>query len=141
MATTTDPSEPPPAVSAAALYELMAAAPWARRLTRVICLSIAVGLIHAVVDQLRPSSPSDKAVRVLWTAFCTLIGMIFVLAPLRYADAAARLRPDEPATRAEALAAQASCLGWLGITVIVATALAVLALGAAYFFFRMLRWN
>ena len=141
MATTTDPSEPPPVVSAAALYELMAAAPWARWLTRMICLSIAVGLVHAVTDFVRLSGPSDRGVRVLWTAFRTGVGTIFVLAPLRYAAAATRLRPDEPATRAETIAAQASCLGWLGITIIVATMLLALALGAAYFLARTLRWN
>jgi hypothetical protein len=131
------PVQAPLAVSEEALGELIATAPAARWLTRLISLSIAVGLIEAAAVMTGHWSMGVKAGRLLSTAVGTGIATLFLIVLRRLATATERLRTGDTGARAEALAAQASYFKILGILALIAAGLLILGAGAGYLVGRM----
>jgi hypothetical protein len=125
-------------LSAEALQELITAAPLVRWLTRLISLSIAVGLVHAITDLVRSGSAISKAARLLTTALGAGIWTLTLIVLRRYSTASNLLRPGEPAARGHVIGAQASYVRLLGVLAIIGLALFVavaalaLLLGGGY---------
>jgi hypothetical protein len=113
-------------LSGEALQELIVAAPLVRWLSRLISLSIAVGLFHAIADLVRSGSAVSRAARLLTTALGTGIWTVVLMALRRYSAASNRLRPGEPAARGHVIGTQASYVRLLGVLAIIGLALLVL---------------
>jgi hypothetical protein len=128
MATTRNPFEPPRTtdldgdggiatrtlvLSEEALQELIAAAPWVRWLTRLMSVSIAVGLVKAVASVVGPGSA--KAATLFSVATGTAISTLILVQLRRNATALQRLRAGGRAAAGEVIAAQRSCFKLLGV--------------------------
>ena len=118
-------------LSGEALQELIVTAPLVRWLTRLISVSIAVGLIHAIADLIRSGSAISRAARLLTTALGTGIWTIVLIVLRRYSTASRRLRPGEPAARGHVIGTQASYIRLLGILAIIGLALVVVTTAIA----------
>lgn len=114
-----------------ALQELIASAQQVRWLTRVISLSIAVALVHAIVELVRSGSATSKAARLFATALSTGISTLVLVVLRRYSTASDRLRPAAPAARGDLIGAQASYLRLIGVLTIIGLALLLLVAALA----------
>jgi len=138
MATTSNPFEPPRTtdldgdgsvatgtlvLSEEALQELIAAAPWVRWLTRLMSVSIAVGLVKAVASVVGPGSA--KAATLFSVAVGTAISTLILVRLRRYATASERLRASAREAAGQAIAAQASCFRLLGVLAAVGIGLSI----------------
>jgi hypothetical protein len=118
-----DSSGTPFTSSDKALQELIAAAPWVRWTTHLISLSIAVGLVHAIVDLVRSGSATSKGARLFATALGTGVWTLVLIALRRYSTASNRLRSGTPTARGHLIAAQASYFKLVGVLAIIGGAL------------------
>ena len=118
-------------LSAEALQELITAAPVVRWLTRLISLSIAVGLVHAIIDLIRSGTAISKAAKLLTTALGAGMWTLVLVFLRRYSTASNHLRQGEPAARGHVIGAQASYVRLLGILSIIGLALFVLTAALA----------
>lgn len=151
MATTTNPFEPPrtanldgdgedashaPPVPDEALQELIAGAAWVRWSARMTSVSIAVGLIVALVDVLRTAIPNIKLLVLFSAAVGTAVSTTLLVFLRRCAAASDRLRAGTGSVGA-VVDTQASFLKLLGVLAIVALALTVLSVGAGFVIGRL----
>jgi len=118
-------------LSGEALQELIVAAPLVRWLSRLISLSIAVGLFHAIADLVRSGSTISRAARLLTTALGTGIWTFVLIFLRRYSTASNHLRPGEAAARGHVIGTQASYVRLLGILAIIGLALVVVTTAIA----------
>jgi hypothetical protein len=138
MATTSNPFEPPRttdldgdggvatgrlALSEEALQELIAATPWVRWLTRLMSVSIAVGLVKAVASVVVPGS--GRAATLFSVAVGTAISTLILVRLRRYATASERLRAGTREAAGEVIAAQGSCFRLLGVLAAIGVGLVV----------------
>ena len=142
MATTSNPFEPPRTtdldgdgdgrdgiatgrlvLSEEALQELIAAAPWVRWLTRLMSVSIAVGLVKAVALNVVPGNA--RAAALFAVAIGTAISTLILVRLRRYATASEHLRTGPREAAGQAIAAQSSCFRLLGVLTAVGIGLAV----------------
>jgi len=138
MAMTSNPFEPPRttdldgdggaatgalAMSEEALQELIAAAPWVRWLTRLLSVSIAVGLVKAVASVVIPGS--GKPATLFSVAVGTAISTLILVRLRRYATASERLRAGTREAAGEVIAAQGSCFRLLGVLAAIGVGLVV----------------
>lgn len=119
------------ALSDEALQELIASAPQVRWLTRVISLSIAVGLVHAIVELVRSGGATSKAARLFAAALSTGIWTVVLVAARRYSASSNRLRPGTPAARGDLIGSQASYVRLIGVLTIIGLALLLLVAALA----------
>lgn len=150
MATTTNPFEPPRTtdldapsdgaagrVSPAALGELVAAAPWVRRLVWLSALAIALQLIGIGIDLARGRRITTASVLIV---AMTVLSILF-LRILRWYDAASqRLRGGDTRAIGAIVDSQAAYLKLAGVTVTLATGLYVIFLAHAIAMGRFLSW-
>ncbi len=120
-----------------AVQELVAAAPWVRRLARLTSASIAIGLIGAVAELVTSKDPTQRIVILLGTAVSTMVATLFLVVWRRYAAASELLRSGAPGGAGQVIGAQASLFRLMGVLLAIATGLFIVVFGVGYTLGRM----
>jgi hypothetical protein len=127
-----DPAGAGTTVSAEAIAELVRSVPWVRALVWTTGASLGVGVLGLVFAIVRPRSPTNTGVQILFQAVGLVVTFAFLSIYIGYRRRLERLARGETAALSEAIDSQRRLFKTMGILILVSIPITIIAVALGY---------